>query len=289
MTGPHVRPVPANSAMVREQIGVVGLAVRREVGFLAAGLVLLIVGTAAVALSGSLDLVVDGEPAPRLNPEDLGYLAAMIGAAFPLVVWKGEAFWKDTQLWSLPVARPKHALVKVGAGWCWLMMVVGAGLLALVAVLLLTEGTLGVEVTRRLIVGDGIEEAVWTTPAWQWVMPFTAATAAYLLASTLLLATEHPWIWGAGLWLLFLLGVSLSEAENIPRVQAVAHMLFVSWPDLAMSGGGEALRQWVYEPSGDRVMGWRQLPSAMTWAGATAAWFALGLGGVWAAARRHRE
>ena len=137
------------------------------------------------------------------------YLTVLAALLLPLVVWKGERRFGDTPLWPLPVDHRRHALVKVAAGWVWLMAILGAALVWVTLTVLASGGALGVDEVRLLIIDPvgatagtpGATESVrWTTPWWEWALPFTSATAAYLLASTLMLATARPLFWAIGLW-----------------------------------------------------------------------------------------
>jgi hypothetical protein len=291
MTEHVVARRPATGAVVVEQIRAVGLATRRELLAVAGLLVLLLLALSVVGLVPSIRVQVDGDLPFILNPEDLGYLALMVGVVFPLAVWKGEAPFGDTQLWSLPVDRSRHALVKVGAGWAWLMSLVAVGLLFLCAGILVSGGSLGVTGTRLLFVDPaaGTTAAMpWSTPWWQWVLPFTAASTAYLFATALLLGTEHPWRGAAAAWLLFMAGVIVAESP-ITWLDGAFRFVFVEGFDIVASTGVDTLRGRVQVPGDRPIFGWYGLPTLGRWASVTAGWMGLGLVGVWAAAARHRE
>ena len=213
MTDSTVGRVPAMKAVWTEQLRVVGLAIRRE-GALAA-VVLALGSLALVAFSRMpvLQAIVDqgevGELVFDPGEPPWGFFAVLAALLLPLVVWKGERRFGDTPLWSLPVDHRRHALLKVAAGWVWLMAILGAALVWVTLTVLASGGALGVDEVRLLILDPagatagtpGATESVrWTTPWWEWALPFTSATAAYLLASTLMLATARPLFWAAGLW-----------------------------------------------------------------------------------------
>lgn len=284
--------VPEARTVVTEQAWAVGLAVRRELLAAGAFLVSLLLALTIIGLAPGLAVQIDIDGPIVLNPEDaLGYMAVIVGLVFPLAVWKGEAPFGDTQLWTLPVDRQRHALIKVGAGWAWLTGLIAAGMLCLALGVLVSGGSVGESGTRLLFVdGPGTTRPVpWSTPWWQWVMPFTAATAAYLLASALILGTKRPWFWAAGAWLLFLgLGVA-AEGGGFSWLEAAFRVVFLESFDFAASGGTDTLRGHIMVPGDRAIRAWWGLPSFGRWAGATAGWLGLGLVGVWAAARRHRE
>lgn len=283
--------VPGARAVVMEQTRAVGLAARREL--LAAGglLVALLLALTIIGLAPGLAVQLDVDGPIILNPEDgLGYMAVIVGLVFPFAVWKGEASFGDTQLWTLPFDRQRHALIKVGAGWAWLMGLIAAGVLCLVLGVLVAGGSVGESGTRLLFVdGAGTTQPVpWSTPWWQWIMPFTAASAAYLLVSALTLGTERPWLWAAGAWLLFLGLAVAAEEGGVAWLEAPFRVVLESF-ELAASGITDTLRGRVIVPGDRAIFGWWGLPSFGRWAAATAGWLGLGLVGVWAAAWRHRE
>jgi hypothetical protein len=281
--------VPATKVVVAEQLRTVGLATRRELLAVIGLLGVLVLGLSVIGLVPSIRLQIDADLPIILNPEDLGYLSILVGVVFPLAVWKGEAPFGDTQLWSLPVDRPRHALVKAGAGWAWLMGLVAVALLCLAAGTLVSGGITG---TRLLIVDPvaGTTEAMpWSTPWWQWVLPFTAASTAYLLATTLILGTEHPWRWAAAIWLLFLAVGVVAEEGGIAWLEGAFRLVFIEGFDVLASGGVDTLRGRVQVPGDRPILGWHGLPSLGRWASATGGWMGLASFGVWAAAARHRE
>lgn len=290
-------PTPTPGLVAREQVRTVGLAVRREVVLLAAAVGALVLFMGVVALSPALRVQVDGELPLNLNPEELGILAAMVAVFFPLAVWKGEAPWGDTPLWSFPVEHPRHVVLKIWAGWVWLMAVVLMGLLGICAAVLLAGGALGLETTRLLVVdpaalaasggADGTTAVAWSSPGYQWFMPFFAATALYLLASALWVGTRHPIRWVVGLWIAVLaIGgfLELTEIQSAERFLEGALSTF----DQLVTGGHETLRRSVWPTPGERLVVWDALPSPGRWAGISASWLALGVAAVVAAARRHR-
>lgn len=237
-----------------------------------------------------------------LDPSDgYGWVLGLAGVLFPLAVWKDEQRFGDSHLWALPVARRRHALLKVGTGWAILMASVAAVVAWMVAVTLVTGGTLGDETTRMLLVdralaeagAGGIETVEWTTRWWQWLIPFTAATVAYLFGSALLLATPRPWWWvGGGFLLLVVLGTMSEELDLANELferlvfGPVFHPLGL---DTVMTSGWDSLTTAVQRPDGEWVGVWRAMPALGRWVAATTLWTAIGSIGLWAASMRHRE
>jgi hypothetical protein len=277
-------------AIAVEQIRTVGLAMRRELG--------LVLGAAALSLIPLMwvDITADGWP-PVLDPGDgLGWLAVALGVFLPLLVWKGERPFGDSHLWRLPADHRGQALAKVGAGWLWLMLLVGVGLSWMVLVVASSGGELGVEQLRRVIVDpaaaaagevSAFDSVQWTTAWWQWLTPFAAATVAYLAASALLLGTRHLLWWIGGLWLGGLLVGGAAEADIEPFAGIVGFVRRAA--DVVVTGGHEALRTRITFPWGEPGWAWTSLPSGGAWLGVTALWLGLAALALLAAVSRSRE
>ena len=294
MTDSTVGRVPAMKAVWTEQLRVVGLAIRRE-GALAA-VVLALGSLALVAFSRMpvLQAIVDegevGELVFDPGEPPWGFFAVLAALLLPLVVWKGERRFGDTPLWSLPVDHRRHALLKVAAGWVWLLAILGAALVWVTLTVLASGGALGVDEVRLLIIDPvgatagtpGATESVrWTTPWWEWALPFTSATAAYLLASTLVLATARPLFWAAGLWVAGAVVLGVAEVRDIGWIQRTAEL--VAWYI-----GGDSFNRGVHLPTGGSE-GWTLLPTMGMWTASSAFWISLGLVGVLGASGRPRN
>ena len=296
MTDSTIGRIPAMRAVWMEQLRVVGLAIRREAAL--AGMVAdarLFGGDRLQPESRLLQAMVDGEMGgTRLRSRGIPFgLPACVLAALllPLVVWKGERRFGDTPLWSMPVDHRRHALLKVAAGWAWLLAIVGAALAWATLTTVASGGSLGVDEVRLLVLDPtgatagtpgAVEGVSWTTPWWEWARLFTSATAAYLLASTLMLATSRPVFWAAGLWLASMLVVSAGDIWDIGRIDQAAN--FMTW----QIGGDALFSQWVELPNG-WAKHWTLLPTANMWLASSAFWISLGLAGVLLASGRPRN
>ena len=289
MTDSTAGRIPAMTAVWIEQLRVVGLAIRRE-GALAA----LVLGLSSLALIAfrrmpALQAMVDGEMGDLVfDPGEppWGFFAVFL----PLVVWKGERRFGDTPLWSLPVDHRRHALCKVAAGWAWLMAILGAVLVWVTLTTVASGGSLGADEVRLLVLDPvgatagtpgAVESVNWTTPWWEWALPFTSATAAYLVASTLMLATRRPLFWAAGLWVAGAVVLGIAEIGDIDWIQRVSD--FVAW-----YMGGDSFTRWMQLPTGGREV-WTLLPTMQMWMVASAIWISLGLAGVLGASGRARN
>lgn len=293
MTGSTVGRVPALKAVWIEQLRAVGLAIRREAAL--AALVLALGSVAVIAFSRIpvLQAIVNEEAGDLVfNPGEppWGFFAAFVALLFPLVVWKGERRFGDTPLWSLPVDHRRHALLKVAAGWVWLVAILGAALVCVTLTVLASGGTLGVDEVRLLVLDPvgaiagtpGTTESVsWTTPWWEWALPFTSATAAYLVVSTLILATARPLLWALGLWVVGVGVLGAADIWDIGWIQRAAD--FVAW-----YVGGDSFSGGVPLPGGAREA-WTLLPTATMWVASSVIWIGLGLAGVLAASGRARN
>ena len=155
----NLHPTPRDRDVVLEQIRIVGLGLRREM--LIAAAVLCIV-TLTIVIK-----VVRGGAGIHFDSWDATSIIALL---FPFAVWKREKRFGPAFLWTLPVDRRRLALAKVFAGWVWLMTALAVYILWLLALALLPSATV-LPVT---------------------LVPFTAATAMYLLGSALVLGLRHP-------------------------------------------------------------------------------------------------
>jgi len=294
MTNSTAGRIPAMKAAWIEQLRVVGLAIRRE-GALAA-LVLVLGSLALIAFSRMpvLQAMVDGEVGQLVfDPGEppWGFFAVLAALLLPFVAWKGERRFGDTPLWSMPVDHRRHTLLKVAAGWVWLLAILSAALVWVTLTVLASGGALGVDEVRLLVLDPAgaiagtpgaVESVNWTTPWWEWGLPFTSATTAYLLASTLMLATARPLFWAAGLWVASAVVVAIGDTRDVSWIERAAD--FISW----QVGGDALFKVWVETPTGWTEQ-WTLLPTANVWAASSAFWISLGLVGVLVASGRPRN
>ncbi len=297
--------LPSAPAVFVEQIRSVGLAIRREGLAFVGGIGGLLLLLAIVLASPTLSVAVASDAPPALHLEDLGFLAAWIGLAFPILVWKDEAPWKDTPLWGLPVAHSHHALAKIAAGWIWLLGVLALGLAALNVAVGMAGGSVGPEVTRLLLADPiaaaamggagasraGIPETVavtWQPPLYHWAMPFTAGSVVYLLGSALWVGSRHPLRWVVTIWLALLSLAFVLGVTEVTTLEAVADGVLGS-VDQVLAGGSETTRRGFRADSGEWTTAWVELPTFRRWAAATALWLAAGGIAVLVAVRRHRR
>ena len=294
-TALHSPPPPR--VVVRQQIRAVGSALRAPAAIASALLVLATVFAAIGFLrdGGPIDFV----PALSMLPGMLGFL-------FPIAVWMGEERFGSSLLWTMPVDRRRHALAKVFGGWVWLMAAVLIFTVWLLGLTLLSGGNILAEQTLHVLpsaltalpgtVDPAALQAVrWSPRAVLWLVPFTAATGAYAIASALALGLRKPSRWIAAIILAVLL---VNAVGVVMRANSIA---LAPWRllelvhigpyglDALLTARTESLKTEILLSTGETVGVWRGLPDVGEWALATVLWTAGALVALWAAASRHRE
>ena len=277
---------PSMRAVLAEQVRFVGLAVRRDAA----------IGAALLAAL----LVIPFHDQPINFTRDIGVWFALLGLIAPFAIWK--RLDGDGHLWTLPVEHRRLALTGVFAGWCWLM-VAAAALLAWAALIVLrTDGELVSEQTRAVLKGSGpladpldpvrVSMVDWRTPAWYWVLPFTAATVTYLFGSAVMLCASslRRWLGGAALILLLILLVGRGGGFGVLSALVTGLASHPYGLETVFAGGPmrQGLGQ-VLLTTGEKVFVWRSLPTIGGWLVATVIWFVLGLVALWVATVRYRE
>ncbi len=291
---PHVPP--RAGAVLREQVRAVGLVLRAP----ALGAAALL--TLATVLS--VTQLLEGTGPSSFHPE-LSMVPGMAGLLLPLFVWRGEPRFGPGFLWTLPVDRRQHALAKVLAGWVWLMAAVALLFLWLLALTLLSGGNVLAEETLRMLPGAvagarDVDPAAtqplrWAPQPLLWLVPFTAASGTYVLASALMLGLRHPLRWLAGgvlaVFLVFSVGQAVRAGWLVDGLERLLQTFFTGryGLDALLTARAESLHTEVTLTTGETVGVWRALPNLGQWALATLLWLGTGLVALWAAASRHRE
>jgi hypothetical protein len=293
-------PLPSLRVVLLEQLRATGFALRGA-GVIALSLVALI--TIVVVLQGvTRETAVDLYEWPTLFP-------GLVGALLPIAVWARDERFGPGFLWTLPVDRRRHAFTKVAAGWVWLLGGVSLFVLWHVGITVITGGrvmppeTVNV-LTSPLPTTGPVDPATLQAMQWApgplvWAVPFTAATASYLLASAVVLGTRHPLRW--------VIGVSLSYAMLSVASTAASAKFGMGWIADAPEGAVQRLVEGRYGldalltarigtlstttalTTGERAMVWRAVPDLADWRIATLLWTGAGLLALWVAASRHRE
>lgn len=169
--------VPAWSAVALEQARTVALLQKRD---------FLVVGGITVFLAL---LSLWGLTRIRFVPEEASQQAipifralatplALVGALWPLGVWRHDSPDRRGYFWALPVPRGPHTLLRVGVGWLLLMGV---------CVAVMTIGG-AVATLYALRFGAGLRLE-------HWYLPFALPTLAYVLISVLAVLVDSPIRW----------------------------------------------------------------------------------------------
>lgn len=292
--------LPRLRAVLTEHVRTTGTALRVPLLIAAALAVVATIVIAAQVASGHIEKNLVTQPSS---------LPGIFGALLAIAIWAREERFGPGFLWTLPVDRSRHALIKVLAGWLWLMGAVALYAVCLLVIVLASDGSLlPVEVLH--LVSEPVSRSARVDPAslhtveWApgpiiWAIPFVSATAAYLLVSAFMLAIRRPLLWIAGAAVAT--PIVASAAEMADRVTGLAWLGIA--PAYALSRivegryGLEALltlRTWsldrrVILATGERLQAWSAVPDLGDWCIAALLWTGAGLLAVWAAARRHRE
>jgi hypothetical protein len=291
---------PSPRAVLREQVRATGLALR---GPALVGAALLGLATLLAALQAASGGGVTRHTWPTAVP-------GIMGVLLPIAVWARDERFGAGFLWTLPVDRRRHALTKVLAGWVWLMGAVALFALWLVAITLASGGpalpaeTLNV-LTSPIPASGGVDPATLRTVPWApgpliLAIPFTAATATYLLASALALGARRPLRWVIGFVLANLFASMMSQAAGAQGgragwlADAPASVLAALVEgryglDAMLTARAASLDNHATLTTGEVVVVWSAVPELAHWVVATLLWTAAGLLALWAAASRHRE
>jgi hypothetical protein len=290
-------PLPAMRSVLIEQTRSVALGLRP-----AASVAVVLMAVATFLVIG--EFLTGGGPVD-FSPE-LSLVPGLLGALMPIGVWKREGHFGPAFLWTLPVDRRRHALAKAFGGWVCLMASVSVFALWFLVLALITSGDLFGEQAVRVLPSEtlpipgtldpsAVRTARFSPSPLFWLLPFTAATGAYVLASALALGSRYPlrWIIG-GIGSLFVVS-AVGAATNIDTLRFAASNLLVSvfegtyGLDALLSARTESLHTVVTLANGTTIRAWRSLPNVGDWATATLLWIGVGLVALWAAASRHRE
>jgi hypothetical protein len=292
-------PLPGFRAVLLEQVRTTGLALRTPALSAAAVAALLTLWISLQSVGRDVDVNLNAWPTQ---------LPGLVGALLPIAVWARDERFGPGFLWTLPVDRRRHALTKVLAGWVLLMGGVALFVLWLLAVTLATGGRVLPEtlhvVPFQVAAAGPIDPAALRSVRWApgpliWAVPFTAATACYLLTSALALGSRRPLRWVVGAVLAFVLASVASGAASAQLGAgwlAYAPERGLRWLtegryglDAVLTARLESLGTRTTLTTGERVMVWWGVPDLGDWGTATLLWTGAGLLALWAAASRHRE
>lgn len=262
---------PRWETVAYEQVRVVGLRLR-SAGILLLVL-LLLVGAFPIAesvrLHGASRSPATVLPNFTFTPE-MSVVFTFVALLLPLMVWQDEDPTRRTYHWLMPLSRHAHTAAKVFGGWVWLMLLTVTVLFGLVALVGLTSRVTGTPQPYHAHFS-----------AWEWLVPVTSATIAYVLSSAAAVWARRPiiWLFGAGAihTAVVLLLVRLQLPEAAASVRAIRNGRY---------GIGAAI-------NGDIVTldagASGTLPDVLQWLGASLLWGAIAVGLLWLVSTRHRE
>lgn len=297
MSERRMHQTPAFAHVVREQFKMTARSLR-----IPAIIGLIFAAVAAFVALGDFFRGVGGvEFAPELS-----LLPAIAGGILPLVLWYQERPFGAAFFWTLPVDRSRHAFARVIAAWLCLMIAVGAFILWLFVLALITRGNIvGDEMVKLLPTplppeGQVIDPSILRTVEWIphpafWLAPIAAATGLYAISSAVMLGLKHPfrWIIGAfaGAFLIAAAGQGLTGEAFWHRLNPIVQTVLYGRYGLdgLLSARSESLHTSVYLTTGKSTGVWKALPTVGDWIVATLLWTGAGIAGLAAAVRRHRE
>jgi hypothetical protein len=236
--------------------------------------------------------------------EDYASFIAIIASFFPIAMWRGEYRFRQSYLASMPVDRTRHTLLKIAAGWAWLMVLVAASVLCMLALAAATGGPIGTDemrvFARDLPPSASAEEAAalarrWTTPIWQWALFFPGATVAYLFGSIVVLASRRTRLWLGGLFAgSFFLLMLEEEGVNLGEVLEGAFRFIIT---IIIGGrygletlviGSDDIINTLTTATGDQIRVWSE-PDLGTWLVSMLLWMSLAMVSVVVAVWRDRK
>ena len=249
-----------------------------------------------------------GDPVVNLHAQPSSF-PGIVGALLPIAVWAREERFGPSFLWTLPVDRFRHGLIKVAAGWLWLMAGIAIFLLCQIIVALVSGGQIvpvetlyfhHTPVSSRVPLDPSVLRTIrWAPGPTILAVPFVSATATYLLGSAVMLGVRYPFRWVAGAVALSAVSNVVGDVVNGPlRTRGMDHP-----PDRVVALIGESrygletlltLRSWSLDhlailTTGERIQVWSGLPPLDDWRIAALLWTGAGLLALLAAASRHRE
>jgi hypothetical protein len=282
-----LHPVPAWGAVAREALRTVGQSVRLEMAAVLVLLLGLLVLMATVAPQGPRGA--DYEVAEMVWP------AVILGLFAPLAVWKHDEPSRRAYLWSLPVDRARHTLIRVWSGWAWLMAMVAAYVAWATVGALMTGGHIVINddwealLLRELPPGSRIRDLTLAGHPWLWLAPFAGATTMYLFGTVVALLSNYPLRVFAGAWFGLMVVMGLADASGGVMDQVVervgVHVAASRYGFVTHVTG--IITRWDV-PEGV-VNNLRDQVDGGAWAFATLLWTGAALAGVIVAARRYQE
>lgn len=293
MNSTTLHPTSDWGAAIRRDFRTVGAAARRDALLLGAIVLLVTLLMLFTYLRARENPNIDG--AIDFDPRT-GTAMVLLGLLVPMSIWRGEEPSRRGYFWAFPLDRTRHTLAKVLGGWGWFMILLAAYFGWALVMALITGGRIGT-MEVGVFLGDpssvrreDLAQLEWATPAWQWLAPFAAATVTYLLGSAIVILSDHPWRWYAGLFFAYFLGMAALNAAGLAAIgETMASVINGRYGLAALAEGMTPVARTVTSPAGETATRMVSLPSLGNWLGAAAIWMPVSLGAVVAAASVHQE
>ncbi|HET7233617.1 MAG TPA: hypothetical protein VFJ16_26630 [Longimicrobium sp.] len=238
-----MNPVPAWSAVAREQFRSVGLSLRRE-AIVAGGCM----GLATLWLSY---LHVNSGGAGIPFAPQAGIPVAVLALLIPMAVWKGEEPARRGYHRAMPVSHAAHAVMRSLSGLGWMMAAVAGYFAWLAGVSAMTGG-----------------EVMIGSQPYQWLVPFTGGAVMYLLGSALTLVTAHPWRWLGGALVAYMFMGAMRVADGTRSLFELVNTVIDGRYGLFTVLSGMSRTHGLYSP---------HVASAPVWMLATWMWLAVAI------------
>lgn len=193
-------------------------------------------------------LAIPLEPMNVIYSPAISTVIVAVALLLPLALWQDEPPGQRGYHLVMPVRASTHTLIRVLAGWFWMMLITALFLAAFITVPAIVgwlPGALRVNVRYM----------AW----WEWLVPFTAVTIAYLFTSAAAVGARRPLVWVGGTIVLYAGAVTLLA---ILKMREAASVLFKG--SVGFYGAAAAMAGEVELTSG--------APSLSRWLGATAIW-----------------
>ncbi|MEO7455754.1 MAG: hypothetical protein ABIY52_05785 [Gemmatimonadaceae bacterium] len=271
-----LHPAPSTRAILAEQLRLTGL--RARLAGIVFACVLCVIAAGALRMAWMThEACQQYQACAKVNftfSPQVSILLSGLALLYPLIIWQDEDPSHRLYFSAMPVSRTRHVFLRVLGGWLWLMLTVALFLIGMVLVKAIAERMTGAP--QRYDAGF-----TW----WEWLVPFTATTVAYALASAATVATQRPFVWIFGLPLLYASMVSLLHELYVGPSRDIAR---------AMTSVGNGTYGAMAAMAGvvERVVDGSPtitLPSFSRWTGASALWLVVGLALLYAVAQRRAE
>ncbi|HZG43507.1 MAG TPA: hypothetical protein VEY93_11125 [Longimicrobium sp.] len=284
----HPVPVSRRAAVLRANLRAVGESVRMEIAAalaLMVGLTLMILANEPPSSAGGADYDVT----------DMAWPVLLLGLFAPLAMWKSEEPSRRSYLWSLPVDRFRHTLVKAASGWAWVMAFVATYLAWCISIPLLTGGHIVINAEWETVLlrgqppGTVLRDMTLAGHAWLWLVPFVAASTGYFVGTTVALLSDYPLRVYAAVSFTFFVTIAMAASAG-GTMEQVSDGLFQHGV-VGRYGLFTHLTGIVhfYDQPRPASRPIRDVPVLGAWAWTSLTWTGTALVAVVLAARRHQE